>query len=95
MNTSIDQSLELEKVVTQAETPKKFNSRIVQKYDLSTVSASLVDGTIGLGFKAYLNLHTLKSMEYHMTMRFTHIHYHNLFQMVLEENYKILKILVE
>ena len=56
MNTGIDQALELEKVVTQAETPKKFNSRIVQKYDLSTVSASLVDGTIGLGFKAYLNL---------------------------------------
>ena len=60
MNTGIDQVLELEKVVTQAETPKKFNSRIVQKYDLSTVSASIVDGTIGLGFKAYLNLHTFE-----------------------------------
>ena len=60
MNTGIDQVLELEKVVTKAESPKKFNSRIVQKYDLSTVSASLVDGTIGLGFKAYLNLHTFE-----------------------------------
>ena len=60
MNTGIDQALELEKVVTQASTPKKFNSRIVQKYDLSTVSASIVDGTIGLGFKAYLNLHTFE-----------------------------------
>ena len=29
MNTGIDQALELEKVVTKAETPKKFNSRIV------------------------------------------------------------------
>ena len=29
MNTGIDQVLELEKVVTKAETPKKFNSRIV------------------------------------------------------------------
>ena len=46
MNTGIDQSLELEKVVTKAETPKKFNSRIVQKYDLSTVSASLIDLSI-------------------------------------------------
>jgi hypothetical protein len=60
MNTGIDQVLELEKVVTQASTPKKFNSRIVQKYDISTVSASIVDGTIGLGFKAYLNLHTFE-----------------------------------
>jgi len=60
MNTGIDQALELEKVVTQASTPKKFNSRIVQKYDISTVSASIVDGTIGLGFKAYLNLHTFE-----------------------------------
>ena len=60
MNTGIDQALELEKVVTKAETPKKFNSRIVQKYDLSSVSESLVDGTIGLGFKAYLNLHTFE-----------------------------------
>jgi len=58
MNTGIDQSLELEKIVTKDATPNKFNSRIVQKYDISTVSASIVDGTIGLGFKAYLNLHT-------------------------------------
>ena len=41
MNTGIDQALELEKVVTQASTPKKFNSRIVQKYDLSTVDFHL------------------------------------------------------
>ena len=60
MNTGIDQALELEKVVTKAATPAKFNSRIVQKYDLSTVSASIVDGTIGLGFRAYLNLHTFE-----------------------------------
>ena len=56
MNTGIDPVLELEKVVTQASTPKKFNSRIVQKYDISTISSSIVDGTIDLGFKAYLNL---------------------------------------
>ena len=47
-------------VPAKAATPAKFNSRIVQKYDLSTVSESIVDGTIGLGFKAYLNLHTFE-----------------------------------
>ena len=56
MNTGIDPSLELEKIVTKDATPNKFNSRIVQKYDISTISASIVDGTIDLGWKAYLNL---------------------------------------
>ena len=60
MNTGIDQGIRIRKSSNTRRTPKKFNSRIVQKYDLSSVSESLVDGTIGLGFKAYLNLHTFE-----------------------------------
>ena len=66
MNTGMDPSLELEKVVTKDATPNKFNSRIVQK-----------------------------NMGFHMNMRFMHTHFHNLFQMELVENYKILKVMVE
>jgi hypothetical protein len=67
LNTGNDAILEVSKVGdisgSQLATNNLFNSRALIKFNLTSISASVSDGTISTDFKAYLNLYTVEAKE--------------------------------
>ena len=62
LNTGLDEILEVRKDLTDSNTNPKV-SRILMKFDLSYISQSVSNGTIGSNAKYYLNLYDAKPSE--------------------------------
>ena len=67
INTGIDEILEVSKLISHSSEPYKnkvYNSRVLMQFDISTLSQSIVDGTIGTsGLKCYLNMYISEASD--------------------------------
>ena len=68
MNTGIDEILEIDKIVSASDTVNIYNSRALIKFDLTTISSSIVAGIIPSSSEAtapkyYLKLYASQARD--------------------------------